>query len=154
MIGLNLRALLHLLWKILVMRQRMMRFRNADLRIRSPVLLAPIHKGGNARQIGLEREQLEVIQKPDVPLETIRNAYGTLDTRHVRGVLRTLLFSLLDTPLDIAKRFDIVAHFPVVACAEALLQRLYAIRDRIQDAPVLRKTRRSHARIRAVIRAE
>ena len=72
----------------------------------------------------------------------------------LRGVLRALFFSLLDTPLDIAKRFEIVAHFPVVACAEALLQRLYAIRDRIQDAPLLRETSRAHAGIRAVVRAE
>src|SRR5262245_51046519 len=52
-IGLDLGAFLHLRRIVLMMSQRVMRLRNADLRIRSPILFTAIHERGDSRQVGL-----------------------------------------------------------------------------------------------------
>ena len=50
---LDARAFLHLHRIILMMRERMMPFGHADLRIRPSRLLAPVHERDHSRQVGL-----------------------------------------------------------------------------------------------------
>src|SRR5205809_3739475 len=106
MIRLDSGALLHLLRNVLVMRQWMMRFRNANLWIRPSILFAAIHKGGHAGQVRLEGQQLQVVEKAHMRLEPIGNTFGP---RHIRrGIagwpaLRALFFGLLDSSFDVSK---------------------------------------------------
>jgi hypothetical protein len=102
-IGLDLGALLHLLRLVLVMSQRMMGFGNANLRIRPSILLSAIHEGSHPCQIGLESQQLEIVEKSDVRFECVGNTYGP---RHIGSAVAgfaALLLSLLDATLDVAK---------------------------------------------------
>src|SRR5262249_47054817 len=103
MVRLNLGALLHLLRKILMMSQRMMRLGDADLRVRSPVLFAAIHKGGDSCQIRLKGEQLQIVEQPHVRFEVAWNAYRAFHVRDAVISCAALFFSLLDTSLHIAK---------------------------------------------------
>jgi hypothetical protein len=57
-----------------MMRQRMMRLRDPDLRVRPAGLLASVHERDHACQIGLVREQLQVVQQLDVRLEAVGHA--------------------------------------------------------------------------------
>src|SRR5438105_4439181 len=52
-ISLNDGALVHLHRIVLMMRQRMMRLRNPDLRIRTSGLFASVHERNHAREVGL-----------------------------------------------------------------------------------------------------
>ena len=74
---LDLRALLELFGIVLVVRNLMMRIRDAELRIRASALLAPVHERGDPRQIALEREHLEVVEQPHVLVERVGNADWT-----------------------------------------------------------------------------
>src|SRR5678815_895180 len=92
MVLLNLGALLHLDRIVLMMRQRMMRLRNADLWVRPRALLAPVHECDDAGDVRLIREKLQVVEKTGVLVETLRNARGPRD---VGNFLRALLLGLL-----------------------------------------------------------
>src|SRR5690349_5724646 len=117
------------------MRQWMMGLGNADLRVRPSILFASIHKSGHASQIGLECQQLQVVEKPDVMLEVVGNSDGALDVSNVSPVsgYKVLFLGLLDAPFHVAERLEIVAHSPVVAGTKVSLQSLHAVRDRIQN---------------------
>ena len=128
---LNLDALLHLHRVVLVMRHRVMRLGHADLRVRPRTLLAAVHERDDARDVRLIREQLQVVEQMDVLVEALRNAGGP---RHVGYFFGALLLGLLDPPLHVAQRRQVVVHFRVVRRAELPLQLLHAIRHRIEDA--------------------
>src|SRR5688500_499110 len=66
---LDLGALLELLGVVLVVRDLVMRIRDAELRIRARALLASVHERGDAREIALKRERLQVIQQPHMVVE-------------------------------------------------------------------------------------
>ena len=57
-----------------MMRERMMRLGNPDLRIRPAGLFASVHERDHARQIGLVGQQLQVVEQLDVRLEPVRHA--------------------------------------------------------------------------------
>ena len=63
-----------------MVRQRVMRLGDADLRIRPAGLLAAVHERDHPRQIGLVGQQLQVVEQPHVRLEPIRNT-GRLSPR-------------------------------------------------------------------------
>src|SRR6266853_4541117 len=115
----------------------MMRFRDSDLRIRSARLFAAVHKCDYSREVRLIGQELQVIQQPDVWIESIRYPGGLGDGGHL---FCALLFRFLDSPFHIAKRREIVIHLPVVGPAELLLELIHAIADRIEKAPVLAET--------------
>src|SRR5262245_16871014 len=98
-------ALLHFLREILVMRQWMMGLRDADLRIRSPILFASIHERGYSGEVGLESQQLQIVEKLHVLFEPIRSACGPLDVRYI---FRALFFGLLYSSFHVAKRREVV----------------------------------------------
>ena len=66
------------------MRERVMRFRHADLRIRSRALLLAEHERDDARQIGLEREHLQIHHQRQVIFEHRRRAQRAGPARAAR----------------------------------------------------------------------
>src|SRR5262245_29843602 len=72
-ICLDFGALLHLLRKVLVMGHWMMGLGNADLRIGPSILFAAIHESRHPCEVGLESQQLKIVEKLNVRLEPIGN---------------------------------------------------------------------------------
>ena len=81
MMPLNARALLHLRRVVLVVRQRMMRLGDPNLRIGPAGLLAAIHESDDPGQVRLIGQQLQIVQQPDVLLEYVRNTGGLGERR-------------------------------------------------------------------------
>ena len=134
-----------------MVRQLMMRIGDAELRVRPRALLTAVHERDHARQIALKRQHLQVVKQPHVLVERIGNADRPIDFGQLS---RALFLGLLDPPLDVAQRLEIVAHFRVVGRAEPLLKLPHARGHRIENAAVLAETRCAHARIGAVARPE
>ena len=100
-IAVDLRHLRDQLGTIVVMRQRMVRFGHADLRIGPRALFLAEHERDDARQVGLERQQLQVEHQREVILEDRRHALRLIDGRQLDVAL---LLGSLDAPLDVANR--------------------------------------------------
>ena len=90
---------------VVVMRQRMMRFGHANLRIRTRALFLADHERDDAREIGLKREELQVEHQRQVIFEDRRRALRLL---HRRQLDVALLLGLLNAPLDVANRLGIL----------------------------------------------
>src|SRR5262249_25156252 len=116
------------------MSQWMVRLRNSDLRVRPSILFAAIHERDDACQVTLECEQLQVVEKLYMGLESIGNSFGAL---HVRRLFRALFFSILNSSFDVTKRLQVVIHLSVVAGPKSSLQRFHAFGHGIQNAPIL-----------------
>ena len=86
---------------VAVMRQRMVRLGHANLRIGPGALLLADHERDHARQVRLEREQLQVEHQLQVILEDRRHARRLV---HVRQIEIPLRLGALDSPLDVANR--------------------------------------------------
>ena len=103
-----------------MVRQLMMRIRDAELRVRPRALLASVHERDDARQVALIRQHLQVVEQLHVLVERVGNADRPID---IRQLAPALLLGLLDAPLDVAQRLEVVADFRVVrrrrASAEA-----------------------------------
>ncbi len=69
---------------IVVMRERVVRFRHANLRIGPRALLLAEHERNDARQIGLEREHLQIHHQRQVIFKDRRRAQRLLPARAVR----------------------------------------------------------------------
>ena len=104
------------------------------------------HERDHARQVGLKRQELEVVEQLDVRLKPIGHARRSL---HVRNLLAALFLGLLDPPLHVAQGLQVVAHLLVVAGSQRLLQLPDARGHRIEDAAVALETLRAHPRVRA-----
>ena len=150
-VRLNRRALLELRRIVLVMRQVMVRLVDAQLRIRPTGLFAPVHERNHACQVGLVGQKLQIVEQRHVSVECVRNARGPVDVRHL---LRTLFLGLLDPPLHVAQRRQVVVHLRAVCGAERPLELPHTIEHRVENAPVLAEAGRAHASVGAVGRAE
>ena len=106
-----------------MVRQRMMRLRNPDLRIGTAGLLAAVHERNHAGQIRLIRKHLQVVEQLHVRLEAIGNT-GRLN--QLRPLSRALLFCLLNSALGISQRLEIITELRVVGRPELLLKLLHA----------------------------
>ena len=84
-------------------------------------------------------------------VEAGRNACGLID---VGPFFRALFFRLLNPPFHVTQRFEIVVDLRVVCRSELLLKLFHTGRHGIENAPVLMKARRAHARVGAVARPE
>src|SRR5262249_5185816 len=113
------------------MSQWMVRLRNSDLRIWPSILFAAIHERDDACQVALECEQLQVVEKFYMRLETIGNAFWPL---HVRRLFRALFLSVLDSSFDVTKRLEVIVNLSIVAGAKSSLQRSHTFGHRIQNA--------------------
>ena len=101
-----------------MVRHHVAAFGNADFRERAVRAFAREHESDHARHVGLERHHHQVAHQPGVLFEYRRDADGALHLRHVR---RGLLLGLLDPPLDVANRFQILVELALVARAELRL---------------------------------
>src|SRR6266850_35860 len=116
---LNFDALRHFCRIVLVMCHRVMRLWNADLWVGPRTLLTPVHERADARDVRLISQKLQVVEQTRVVVEAPRNARGP---RHVGYFFGALFLRLLDPPLDVAQRRQIVGHSPVVRRTEPPLQ--------------------------------
>ena len=98
------------------MRQRMVRLGHADLRIRPRALFLADHERDDARQIRLERQQLQVEHQRQVILEDRRHALRLI---HRRQLDVALLLGPLDAPLDVADRLGVLVDLAPDPAARA-----------------------------------
>ncbi len=96
-----------------------MRIGHADLRIGPHAAFAPHHHRDDARQVGLERDDLQVEHQLDVVGVEHRDAGRLVDGRIEPG---QILLRLLDAPLDLADRREIFVELPLVGRPEILRQ--------------------------------
>ena len=85
----------------------MVRVGHADLRIGARAHLAAEHERAHARQVGLEGQHLQVEHQLGVLLERGRDAGRPLDDRQLA---RALLLGLLNAPLDVADRVEVLGR--------------------------------------------
>ena len=86
---LSLRVLRNLLRVVLVVRQPVMPFGDADLRIGAEVQLATEHERDDARDVGAERQPLQLVHQLDVLVEALGNTGRTFERRQL-GVVAAL----------------------------------------------------------------
>ena len=122
-----------------MVRHRVVRLGHANLRIRPRALLAAVHERDDARDVRLIREELQVVEQTGVIVEALGDARRP---RHVGNFFRALLFGLLDPPLDVTQRGEIVVHPRVVRGTELPLQLLHPVHHRVEKAAVLAQPRR------------
>ena len=105
---------------VAVMRQRMMRIRNASLRIGPVAGFARKLEGNHARDIALQRQHLEIEHQSSV----VRVGGGNTD-RPIQIRQRVVLgigFRPLNAALHLADRFKILAHPRAIGWAEFSLE--------------------------------
>ncbi len=113
-IGVDLRHLLDQLGNVVVVRERMMRFRHADLRIGPWALLLAEHERNDARQIGLEREHLQIHHQRQVIFEHRRRAQRLRQ----RGQFDVALpLRHLNAALDVANGVGVFVHLALIVRA-------------------------------------
>ena len=95
------------------MRRRVMRLGHADLRIRARAHLSRELERDHARDVGLQREHLQVKHQLRVVFPVGRHTDGP--RQHVGQRVAVLLLGLLDAPLDFADRVQILVHARPVA---------------------------------------
>ena len=106
-----------------MMRDRVVRLVDADLRIRPAADLTTHHERDDARQVALVRQHLQVEHQLRVLVVACRHAGRLRDHRH-RDVLRALRFGQLDPAFDVADRFQIVRQLRRGRCAPSRRCRL------------------------------
>ena len=92
---------------VAVMRQRMMRIGNADLRIGAVAGFARQLKRDDARDVALQRQQLQVEHQSGVVGVGRRHADGPIEIG--QRIVRRVGLGLLNAPLDFADRVEILA---------------------------------------------
>ena len=85
-----------------------MRLGDADLRIRPRAHLARELERDDPRDVGLQREHLQIEHQLRVLFPVRRHA--DRPRQHVRQRIAVLLLGLLDAPLDLAQRVEILVH--------------------------------------------
>ena len=116
------------------MRQRMVRLRHANLRIRARALFLADHERDDAREIGLKRQELQVQHQRQVIFKDRRRALRLLDRRQFE---LALFLGSLNAPLNVANRLGIFIDLDLVLRSEILLEARQLLRHRVQNALVL-----------------
>src|SRR5579864_4611398 len=102
-----------------MVRKRMVSLGNADLGI-SPATQFPAHHEGNdSSQVALIGQNLQIKHQLGVLFKRTRDPHGLLHQRQLPGVL---FLSLLDTPLDIANRLEVLGNLSTVARSDSSLE--------------------------------
>ena len=140
-IGVDLRQLLDLLGHVLVMAERVVRLRNADLRIGRTALLAPDHERDHARHVGLVGQQHQVEHQRGVLFIRDRDPRRSRN----RGQLAVgLLLDDLDAPLDLAGGFQVLVDLAPVVGRQSRLQTGDLVHDDIEHAALLLRASAAH----------
>ena len=114
-IAIDLRHVRDELRSVVVVRQRMVRFGHADLRVRPGALLLADHERDDARQVGLKRQELQVEHQRQVVFEDRRHALRLFDRRQLDVAL---LLGSLNAPLDVANRLGVFLDLDLVLRTE------------------------------------
>ena len=104
---------------VLMVRERVVAFRNADLLIGAAAEFAPDHEGDDPREIGLIREHLQIEHHPRMLGEGFRNAGGPFELRQLAVDLR---FDQLHAALHVADRVEILGDLQLIGRTELGLQ--------------------------------
>ena len=124
----------------------MVRIGHPGFRIGPRAQLRRQHERDDARQIGLQREHLQIEHDSRVRFEAVGRAGRLL---HDRQLARALFLGALNTALDVANRFDVLRQLLPVARSEVALQPRQLAGHRIQDASIRRQSRQAFAAVRA-----
>ena len=125
---------------------------DADVAVRPVAAGAAQHERDHARHVGLEGDHLQVHHQLGVIFERFRRGIGPLHRRNLH--LGVLLLGLLDAPLDVADRFQVLAELVAVARAELGLQPVDAARDVVENAALFLQRGQARRRIGALAIAE
>ena len=137
---------LHQLGNKVVVRQRMVRFGHANLRVWARALFFADHEGNDAREIGLERQELQVEHQRQVIFKDRRCALRLL---HRRQLEVALLLGFLDAPLHVANRVGILIDLGLILRSEVPLEAHELLGHRIENALVLPQPRVARGAVRA-----
>ncbi len=116
------------------MRNRVVRFGDADLWIRPRADLARQLEGDHAGDVRLQREHLQIEHQLDVFLPRLRRADRPLQ---VVGQRRAVLaLGHLDPPFDLTHRVEVFADAAAIRRAELPLEAAHVLADPVEDAAV------------------
>ena len=121
-------------WVVAMMRERVVRFRHADLRVRPCALLLADHERDDAREVRLERQQLQVEHECQVIFEHGRHALWLVHKRQLEVVL---LFSTLDATFDVANRLGVLLEATLILRSEITAKARQLLVDRVENAAML-----------------
>ena len=130
----DLRNLLALLRLVLVVRDGVVRVRDADGGIRPVAQLAADQEGDHACDVGLPGEELQVEHQIDVLLEGVGDTEGH---REVGRRLQVAPLRPLDAALHVPDRVEVLRHPARVGRTDGPLQAGGVAEHRIEDAAVL-----------------
>ena len=116
---------------VLVMRQRVVRVGDADLRIGVSADFARQHEGADPGEVGLVGQREQVHHQLGVLGVVGRHADRLLDHRQLA---RVLLLGHLDAALDVAHRLEILVDLRLVLRPEGAAQPPDLVADEIEDA--------------------
>ena len=125
---------------VAVVRERVMRIGDADLRIRAVAGFARQLKRDDARDVALQRQQLQVEHQPGVVGVGGRHAERPIEIG--QRILLGGRFGLLNAPLDVADRFQVLVDAVAIARAERVLQPREFFGHGIEQARPLLRARR------------
>jgi hypothetical protein len=131
---------------VAVVRERVVRLGDADLRIRARALLLADHERDDAREIRLEREHLQVVHQREMVLEHGRD---TLWLVHRRQFEILLFLRPLHATFDVAHRLGVLIEPSLIAGTEIAAQAGELLVHRVQDAAVLVQPRLARAALGA-----
>ena len=140
----QLREERHLLGIVLVMRQRMVGLGDADLRVRPPAVLAAQHERHDPCQIALVGQHLQIAHQRAVIFVVRRDPAGLL---HQRQIHRALFLGVLDAPLHVAHRGQVLVEPRAVPGAELLLQVRQRFQQRVENAAASPQARLALGRV-------
>ena len=112
--------LIHVRAVIRMMRRHMEPVAHAALRINGAAGVARIHHGGDARDVRLKRQSLQVEHDLEVVVERFGNAHGRIGHFQVFG---RLVLGLLDAALDLAYVVQVIGHAGAVGSGQLLVER-------------------------------
>ena len=127
---------------------RMVRVGHADLRIRAIALLARELERDDARDIRLERQNLQVEHELRVIGERGGNAHRPIQIGH--RVVRRRCLGTLDLPLDLANAVEILIDAHAIGHAHALLEPRDVFAERIEQAGATAQRRAARGRVAAL----
>ena len=127
-----------------MVRDRMVGFRHANLRIGAPAELARHHERDDPRQVALVGQHLQIEHQLRVFFVGRRNAGRLLDQRQFP---LALLLGRLNPPLGVANRFQIFLKLGTIGGAEAALEPEDPFGHRVQDVAILLEPRLTRRRI-------
>src|SRR6266853_3623521 len=112
--------------------------RDADLGIRTIVLFARELERDNTGDIGLKRQNLEVVHELCVVGKRCGYPYRPIEIRHI--VVRRCLFSALDLALYLTDAFDVLIQAHAIGTADALFELSDVSGERIEQAcPIVKR---------------